>query len=119
MKATTFKVEGELLKELERTKPPQETLSGYVRSILEREVRRRRLAEAADRYVQLLRDAPDERAWLDEWVRPTWPARRFGEGSEVQNPPARAGRAGGQRRNRAPRRGSRALPGGIALTAEC
>jgi len=67
MKATSVKVEGELLKELERTKPAKETLSGYVRSILEREVRRRRLAEAADRYVQLLRDAPHERAWLDDW----------------------------------------------------
>jgi hypothetical protein len=61
------KVEGELLKELERAKPAHETLSGYVRSILEREMRRRKLAEAAEQYVQLLRDAPDERSWLDEW----------------------------------------------------
>jgi hypothetical protein len=67
MKATTVKVEGELLRELERSKPPRLTLSGYVRSILEREMRRRKLAEAADRYVGLLRDAPDERGWLDEW----------------------------------------------------
>jgi hypothetical protein len=67
MKATTVKVDGELLKELERAKPPQQTLSGYVRSILEREIRCRKLAEAAERYVQLLRDAPDERSWLDEW----------------------------------------------------
>jgi hypothetical protein len=67
MRATTVKVDGELLEQLERTKPAHETLSGYVRSILEREMRRRKLGEAAEEYVQLLRDAPDERAWLDEW----------------------------------------------------
>jgi hypothetical protein len=67
MRATTVKVDGKLLEELERAKPVNETLSGYVRSILEREMRRRKLADAAEQYVQLLRDAPDERAWLDEW----------------------------------------------------
>jgi hypothetical protein len=67
MRATTVKVDGKLLEELERAKPVDETLSGYVRSILEREMRRRQLADAAEQYVQLLRDAPDERAWLDEW----------------------------------------------------
>ncbi len=67
MRATTVKVDGELLKELERAKPAQQTLSGYVRSILEREMRRLKLAEAAEQYVELLRDTPEERTWLDEW----------------------------------------------------
>lgn len=67
MKATTVKVEGDLLTELERTKPPAQSISAYVRSILEREIRRLRMAEAGDRYAQFVRESPDERAWLEEW----------------------------------------------------
>jgi hypothetical protein len=78
MRATTVKVDGKLLEELERTKPVNETFSGYVRPILEREMRRRQLADAAEQYVQLLRDAPDERAWLDEW-----------DAADLARPPAR------------------------------
>jgi hypothetical protein len=68
MKATTIKVEGELLRELERTKPPSQSLSAYVRSLLQREILRRKMADAADRYTEFLRETPDERAWLEEWV---------------------------------------------------
>jgi hypothetical protein len=68
MKATTIKVEGDLLRELERTKPRSQTLSAYVRSLLEREMRRQKLAQAADRYADFLRETPDERTWLEEWV---------------------------------------------------
>jgi hypothetical protein len=68
MRATTIKVEGDLLRELERTKPPSQTLSAYVRSLLERELRRLKMAEAADRYATFLRETPEERAWLDEWA---------------------------------------------------
>jgi hypothetical protein len=79
MRATTVKVDGELLKELERTKPPGTTLTGWVRDILQREMQRLRLEAAAARYTEFLRDAPDERDWLAEWTdadlsRP--PARR-------------------------------------------
>jgi hypothetical protein len=81
MRATTVKVEGDLLEELERTKPPSQTLSAYVRSILEREMRRQKIAEAADRYAAFLRETPDERTWLEEWanadlVRPPRKRRR-------------------------------------------
>jgi hypothetical protein len=69
MRATTIKVEGQLLKELERAKPQSVSLSAYVRDILQREIRRRQMAEAADRYVGLVRDAPDERDLLAEWER--------------------------------------------------
>jgi hypothetical protein len=68
MKATTIKVEGDLLRELERTKPPSQTLSAYVRSLLEREMRRQKVAQAADRYADFLRETPDERTWLEEWA---------------------------------------------------
>ena len=67
MKATTIKVEGDLLEELEKMKPTSQSLSGYVRSVLRREVLRNRMAGAAERYAELLRSNPDERGWLDEW----------------------------------------------------
>jgi hypothetical protein len=69
MRATTIKVEGDLLKELERTKPPALSLSAYVRALLTQEVLRRKMAAAAERYVEFVRDSPSERAWLDEWER--------------------------------------------------
>lgn len=69
MKATTIKVDGELLAELERAKPPSQSLTGYVREVLEREVRRRKMLDAADRYTEFLRANAAERAWLEEWDR--------------------------------------------------
>lgn len=79
MKATTIKVEGELLRALERAKPAAQSLTAYVRSVLEQEVVRRRMADAADRYASFLQEHDDERLWLEEWdaadlVRP--PKRR-------------------------------------------
>jgi hypothetical protein len=69
MKATTVKVEGELLDELSRRKPPAQSISGYIRAILQQEVLRQRMAEAAEEYAGFLRDTPSEREWLDEWDR--------------------------------------------------
>ncbi len=69
MRATTIKVEGELLAELNRAKPANVTLTAFVRSILEREVMAARLGEAADRYAEFLEKSPDEREWLSEWER--------------------------------------------------
>jgi len=69
MRATTIKVDGELLADLQRAKPSNVTLTAFVRSILEREVVATRLAEAADRYARFLADSPDEREWLSEWER--------------------------------------------------
>jgi predicted CopG family antitoxin len=78
MRATTIKVEGELLKELQKFKPPAQSLSGYVRSLLQQEVQRRKMANAADRYASFLRDHDDERVWLDEW-----------DGADLARPPKR------------------------------
>jgi hypothetical protein len=54
---------------VERTKPPSQSLSAYIRSLLERELRRLKMADAAERYAAFLRETPDERAWLDDWVK--------------------------------------------------
>jgi len=69
MKATTVKVDGALLRDLERIKPRSLTLSAWVREILQREVKRQRMAEAADRYTEFVRDSPAETADLAEWDR--------------------------------------------------
>jgi hypothetical protein len=67
MKATTVKVDGELLAKLERTKPPHQSLTGYVRSLLEQAIARRQMAEAADRYAEFVQENGEERSWLAEW----------------------------------------------------
>jgi hypothetical protein len=67
MKATTVKVEGELLQELERRKPPALSLSAFVKSILRSDLLRRQLTEASVRYAEFLAANPTERAWLAEW----------------------------------------------------
>lgn len=68
MRATTVKVDGDLLRELQRTKPAGTTLTAYVRDILQREMERQKLEAAAARYTEFLRDAPDERDWLASWT---------------------------------------------------
>jgi hypothetical protein len=67
MKATTVKVDGELLAQLERTKPRHQSLTGYVRSLLEQAIARRQMAEAADRYAEFVQENAEERSWLVEW----------------------------------------------------
>jgi hypothetical protein len=76
MKATTIKVEGELLAALEKAKPPRQSLTAYVRSLLEQALARHRMVEAAERYAEFVRETPDEAAWLNEW-----------ESSELTQPP--------------------------------
>jgi len=78
MKATTIKVEGELLTELERRKPPAQSLSAFVKSILRRDLLHRQLAEASVRYAAFLAGNPEERDWLAEW-----------EGADLASKPAR------------------------------
>ncbi len=67
MKATTIKLEGELLLELERAKPESVSLSAYVREVLSRDLRRRKLARAAVSYEEFIAANPEEKAWLREW----------------------------------------------------
>ena len=67
MKATTIKLEGELLSELEKAKPDSISLSAYVREVLAKDLRRRKLARAAASYAEFLEGNPEERSWLREW----------------------------------------------------
>ena len=67
MKATTLKLEGELLLELEKAKPESMSLSAFVREVLTKDLRRRKLAQAAVSYEEFLASNPEEVSWLKEW----------------------------------------------------
>lgn len=69
MSATTIKLEGELLKRLQQVKPSSLSVSAYVRSLIEGDLRRQALAAAARAYQEFLAAAETERDWLDEWTR--------------------------------------------------
>ena len=60
-------------------KPASQCLSAYVRSVLQREVLRQKMA-AAERYTEFVSATPDEKAWLEEWagadLRNRWPVVR-------------------------------------------
>ena len=67
MRATTIKLEGELLKELEAAKPESVSLSAYVREVLKKSVRERKMADAARAYQSFVESNRQEHAWLREW----------------------------------------------------
>ena len=67
MKATTVKADGELLRAIEEIKPTSQTVSAYVRSVLQRVVDSHRLQEAAVAYRAFVEANPQERHWLLEW----------------------------------------------------
>ena len=68
MKATTVKIEGKLLEEIERVKPEGQSVSAYVRIVLRRDLERERARRAAYKYVEFLGDHPEEGDWLAEWA---------------------------------------------------
>lgn len=67
MQATTIKLEQPILKELRKFLPPNLSLTAFVRDILERDLRRRKIIQAADAYVAWLAKHPKEQEGLDEW----------------------------------------------------
>ncbi len=67
MKATTIKIEGNLLREIEVARPSSKSLTAFVREVLSQDLKRRRITEAATRYESFLSSHPDEREWLSHW----------------------------------------------------
>lgn len=67
MKATTIKIDGELLQDLENAKPESVSLSAYIRDVLKADLRRRNLSRAAISYQEFLEANPEERSFLREW----------------------------------------------------
>ncbi len=81
MTATTVKLDGELLQEIQAHKPKHQTLAAYVRQTLEADVRRRRMMNAAQEYAAFLAAHPAERVEMDEWAEAplSTPIRRLQE----------------------------------------
>ena len=67
MPATTIKLEAELVKKVTSLKPRDESISGYVRALIEREHRARAHRAAAVEYQRFLDSNPDERAAMEAW----------------------------------------------------
>ena len=68
MKATTVKLEGELLERLEAAKPPDRSLSAHVRWVLQKDLERRQARAAAETFKAFIDAQPEEQAWLSEWA---------------------------------------------------
>ncbi len=67
MQATTIKLDAKLHSAIRRMKPPDQTLTGFVRDLVAREEKHRGLEAAAEAYSALLDSHKDEAAWLAEW----------------------------------------------------
>jgi len=67
MRATTVKLDKKILTEISSVKPPEQTLTAFVRETLEYEVRQRKLREAACQYRKLLEKNPKLREEAEEW----------------------------------------------------
>ena len=67
MPATTIKLEAELVKKVTTLKPKNESISSYVRGLIEREHRAREHRAAANAYQQFLDGSPGERAAMEVW----------------------------------------------------
>jgi predicted CopG family antitoxin len=67
MPATTIKLEADLVRKVTRLKPKDESISGYVRELIEREHRAREHRAAAGAYQQFLQENPEERAAMKVW----------------------------------------------------
>lgn len=67
MPATTIKLEAELVKKVTSLKPKDESISGYVRSLIEREHRAREHRAAANVYRRFLDENPEERSAMEIW----------------------------------------------------
>lgn len=67
MKATTLKIENPLLDELYSIKPKTQSLSNFVRGILDAVVRRNKMIQAGESYADFLQKNSTEAVWLDEW----------------------------------------------------
>jgi predicted transcriptional regulator len=69
MSASTVKLEADILRRIDAVKPRNQTLAAYVREALERDVLRRQLRTAAERYQAFLSENVEESQELEEWER--------------------------------------------------
>ena len=67
MKATTIKLEGELLKNLTSFCPADVSISAFVRNLLSTAVKKQKMLEAAKKYQAFLEEHPEEKTALELW----------------------------------------------------
>jgi predicted CopG family antitoxin len=67
MPATTIKLDSDLVEKVVELKPEGQSISAFVRSLIEKEHRDRQLRESAQIYEQFLRDHPAEREAMEVW----------------------------------------------------
>ena len=65
--ATTIKLEGAILKELNEFKRSDQSLSALIRELLQSELWRRKMARAAQDYMSFLEENPAESLEMDGW----------------------------------------------------
>ena len=56
-----------MVKKVTNLKPKDESISGYVRGLIEKEHQARQNRQAAEVYQQFLHDNPEERAAMEVW----------------------------------------------------
>ena len=78
MRATTIKLEGKLLEDIEAAKPAGRSVSAHVRWVLQKDLEKRQSREAAAKFRAFLDAHPEEQAWLADW-----------DGADLAAPPAR------------------------------
>jgi len=67
MSATTIKLEGPILKELKDFKRANQSLSSLIRELLQSELRRRKMARAAQDYMSFMKENTAESMEMDAW----------------------------------------------------
>lgn len=67
MPATTIKLDGNILRELKTYIGRGQTLTAFVRQVLESEIRRQKMARAGRDYADFLKSNPEEETWMKEW----------------------------------------------------
>lgn len=67
MSSTTIRLEADILQKLKKIRPEDQSISAFVRGLIEREYREREMRRAADVYREYLARDPVERAAMEEW----------------------------------------------------
>ena len=62
-----MKIEGELLAGIEAARGPGQSVTSYVRRVLQSDLERRHARDAATAFKEFVETHPEERRWLDEW----------------------------------------------------
>ena len=69
MKVNTLKIEGRLLSEIHKVKPPHMSFAAFVRHLIEKELTRQTMEIAAKKYKHFLETNQKERSFLNAWEK--------------------------------------------------